>query len=725
MADAPKLGSSDPQAIMQWLLSRVPLYTPEWTNLSASDPGVTILQLFTDLSQQVADLCNQVPETNRRQFLSLLQVPLRPATPAQGFVCFANAKGPLQVISMAPGLQIRSGPLVYEALQGAEILPVEGQVFYKRILKGEERADTLASIYPDGQMPASVAQTVLYETAQMTPPVAGGPLPVVDLYADCADNALWIALLARSGETRSDAVPLLANRVLNLGVMPALPTSVTMSPQTTPAHRQGGRDPLTYQIFAGYGRNGNPRLVPLVSGSHVDVGAQPAMVPLRLPAEELFGVPQPSRAGVPADANAPPDLADPKLAARLVAWVRMGLDPNVHGVTAQIVWAGINAVQISQRASVSNEFLGRGTGEPNQSLTLLHAPVLADSLTVWVGNDRWEQIDDLIDAPPEVPLRTPLSVEPTATGSTPNVYTIDPVTGTITFGDGLHGARPGNKVVITASYRYGGGVAGNMEIGTINRAAALPPGVTVNNPLPTWGGTDAETTDEAEQSIPSYLRHRDRLVTADDFVEIVRRTPGLSVGRVDVLPSFHPDRPNAPSPGTVTVMVLPQTDPADPTAPTPDGRFLASVKAYVDPRRLITTEVVATGPVYRMVDVTLHFEPESEQQVASVQDSILQALRQYLSPLTGGHDGTGWPLGRAVQAKELAAMVERVDGVAFVSDLQVMIDGEGPLPAVSMDGLQLPWLSRCQALWGGGAGQEAGSLQGTPSSLILVPVRKA
>jgi hypothetical protein len=737
-SDSPKLGATDPQVLLQNLLARVPLYNPEWTNLSASDPGVTILQLFTDLAVQVSDLCNQVPEQNRRQFLSLLQVPLRPATAAQGFVCFKNEKGPLQVVSMAPGLQIRAGQTVFETLQGVELLPVEAQVFYKRILKGQERSETLAGIYPDGQFPVSVTRTVLYETAQLAAPAVSAPLPVVDLFHDCADNALWIALLARNGESRSEVVPLLANRMLNLGVMPATPGgSVTLSPQSTPLHRQSRRDPLTYQIFAGYFADGRPKLVSLRAGTHVDVGAQPAVVPLRLPEADAFGLPEPTRAGLPANPNAPPELADKKLAARLVGWLRLGLDPSVHGLTAQVVWTGINAVQINQQATASGEYLGRGTGEPNQTVTLLHTPVQAESLQVRVGGERWSQIGDLLDAPPEVPLRQTLTATAT-TGQTPYVYTVDPVTGTISFGDGLHGARPGKKEAITASYRYGGGAAGNVEIGSVSRAAALPPGVTVSNPLPTWGGTDAEAVDEAERSVPSYLRHRDRLVTADDFMEIVRRTPGVTVGRVDVLPSFHPDHPQQPSPGTVTVMVLPQTDPSDPEAPTPDDAFLATVRAYVDPRRLITTEVVVTGPTYQKLNVTVRFEPDPDESVATVQDAIAQALRQYLSPLTGGNGGTGWPLGRAVQVKELTSVVERVEGVAYVSDLQMSLGGESTLQSIPMNGLALPWLGSCQAIWGSadsGPKRSAGLLKGADMSdgagddgqdqpgLILMPVK--
>ena len=36
------------------------------------------------------------------------------------------------------------------------------------------------------------------------------------------------------------------------------------------------------------------------------------------------------------------------------------------------------------------------------------------------------------------------------------------------------------------------------------------------------------------------VHHRDRLVTRQDFPEIAWRTPGVDLGRVEVLPLFHP-----------------------------------------------------------------------------------------------------------------------------------------------------------------------------------------
>ena len=77
---------------------------------------------------------------------------------------------------------------------------------------------------------------------------------------------------------------------------------------------------------------------------------------------------------------------------------------------------------------------------------------------------------------------------------------------------------------------------------------------------------------EAERQAARYLQHRDRLVSADDFETIVRRTPGVQIGRVDVLPTFNPQvAPAVETPGAVTVLVLPRTDPRHPAARSQTG----------------------------------------------------------------------------------------------------------------------------------------------------------
>ena len=97
------------------------------------------------------------------------------------------------------------------------------------------------------------------------------------------------------------------------------------------------------------------------------------------------------------------------------------------------------------------------------------------------------------------------------------------------------------------------------------------------------------------------LPHPDRLVTAEDFHDIASRTPGVDVARVEVLAAWHPDLGDSQpgdAPGVVTLMLVPRHDPRQPDAPQPDGAFIDAVCRHLDPRRLVTTELLPiTAPL--------------------------------------------------------------------------------------------------------------------------------
>src|SRR5215217_4469093 len=112
-------------------LARIPVHNPEWTNFNKSDPGVTLLELFAFLTENLLYRSNQIPERNRRKFLSLLGIPLKPASSARGLVTFDNERGPLQTITLQKEIEARAGQIPFRTVSALDVLPIEAQVFYK------------------------------------------------------------------------------------------------------------------------------------------------------------------------------------------------------------------------------------------------------------------------------------------------------------------------------------------------------------------------------------------------------------------------------------------------------------------------------------------------------------------------------------------------------------------------------------------------------------------
>jgi len=52
-----------------------------------------------------------------------------------------------------------------------------------------------------------------------------------------------------------------------------------------------------------------------------------------------------------------------------------------------------------------------------------------------------------------------------------------------------------------------------------------------------------------------------------------------------------------------------------------------------------------------------------------------EALKEFLHPLRGGPAGRGWDLGRDVYLSDVAAVLERVQGLDYVEELTLLLGG--------------------------------------------------
>jgi Baseplate J-like protein len=754
--------------------ARIPVHTPEWTNFNESDPGITLVRLFAFMTENLLYRSNRIPEANRRKFLTLLGIGLQPASPGQGLISIHNDRGPLLALPVEAGLEVRAGKVPFRTRTGVNILPVTAAAYYKKPHNDldEETKELYSSLFSTFlERPSD--QLTFYKAKQLEAPEIGKPWPTVDL-ADCGngtiDHSLWVALIGPQNVPISSVRSTIAGQTLTLGIYPTPKGVDRILPPATSEDNRLIRDPgLVFEIAApdpdpqnpavGIGQ---PKYTRLTLDYADDVLEEPGIVQFRLPEYEKLRLwdydPEEEGTG-----DFPPLVEDKELAKRIATWIRIRLprpedlrDGNLRiQQQGQLTWVGTNAARVIQALRVENEFVGIGTGAPDQTYRVANTPVItatsapgeADStfvLEVQNANKLWETwqlIDDLYAAKP-----------------TDQVYTLDPESGIVTFGSGLRGMRPPLGSRIRVTYEYGGGPEGQVAIGAINKSSTLPGGFKVENAMPTWGAQVGESVEEGELNISRYLRHRDRLVTVNDFRDIARRTPGVNMGRVEVLPLFNPEmfdvnNPTQTWPGTVTVMVIPRSDPMQPDAPVPDRLFLDAVCAWLDPRRLVTTEIYVRGPQYVPLWVSVGIVTMAGQMREIVQRNVRVALQEYLSPLTGGppvvsdftldaaspsdmttngakQRGIGWPLSTEVRRQDLEAVATRVAGVRYVDSVKlgIVATDVATLPNVErvpILGLQLPRLVGISVREG--TAEDVTTLLGlqptiTPTASVPVPV---
>ena len=696
----PPIDDIDYEALLADARARIRVHNPDWTSYNDSDPGMTLLQLFAFMADSIVYRANLIPERNRRAFLRLLGVDSRGPVPAHGLVTFDGTRGPITTHLVPDGAKVAAGNVSFHTTHAIDVLPLSLVACAKlpsaTQLDEETRAAYLA-MYED--LDPSAEEISFYDTHRLRLPAGATNSQPIHI-TETLDGCLWVALMAPGPKHVEAARDLIGGKTLSLGIVPGITdASRTLPPASVQRSVAGPRLTVSTPIPVNPGNALTASYRSLDIVEHGDVLTAPGVIDVRLPSGDELTAWTELDAIEDGYGDFPPVL-EPGERDRLVTWLRLrrasGTTTGEPGTSlgASFSWVGVNATGVVQLEHTTEERLPPGTGESDQVAHLGHRSVVSDTVKITVDGAEWARVDDLRTAPPEVRVGAAPGPRDIQRGASPDVFTCGS-DGTVRFGDGMRGARPPNGARIRASYASSVGGAGVLPADAIGTVFGLPPGLQVTNPIPTWGGQDAETMEEAESRMSEAVHHRDRLVTAGDFREITWRAPGVDLARVEVLPLFHPLLPEVESPGVVTVMVVPRFDPAQPDAPRPDRMFLDAVCSHLDERRLVTTELHVLGPKYVDVAVSVGFDPAPGRDVPDVRERIATTVRSLLAPidLFPGDDFEGWPLARTVDPLEVLTVVARVDGVARVNGVRLHNRGGEPLTEpLPLAGLELPRL---------------------------------
>ena len=362
-------------------------------------------------------------------------------------------------------------------------------------------------------------------------------------------------------------------------------------------------------------------------------------------------------------------------------WLRARLEQGGYVKPPRIRMIVTNAIDAFNHETIREETLGNSDGSPMQSFLFLRQPMLDDEIVEvrerqapaaeeiadlgagavrpvddnpqnnerWV---RWKRVDSFFASSPRS-----------------RHYTLDYVTGSITFGDGRRGMVPpeAKNSIVATSYRIGGGALGNVNAGTLTslgRALAYIEGVT--NPLPAQGGANRETIEEAKNRAPYTIKSRDRAVTSEDY-EMLALRASTTLARARCVP----DRTNR---GHVTLAMVPKGDLRGQELTrrlVPSNEVLRFVKRYLDDRKLVGTVLNVIKPRYKDLSLRVVLIRRTVGTSDRLRKDIEAKLRRYLHSLVGGRDGKGWEFGRPVLKAELVHLAEEVPGVEGVDSLGI------------------------------------------------------
>ena len=642
------------QQIVDEVRSRIPHYTPEWTDLNDSDPGITLAQVFAHLGEMLLYRMARVPELAYIKFLELIGIELTPALPARAEIGFAVADDhPLPTVLIPAGTQVSAAgddgtPLLFETERALtalafrlKALQVDDGAQYRDLSAVNAAAGAASAgngFEPFGPVPRLDGALVLgfgfsdaYPTPDVFPPLAidlaffGAPDPTAPLLRQC-------------GETRAYA-------------------SARLVWEGFDGARWLKLDSLSDETLA-FTRSG-----------HVVVRV-PANVSL---ARTWLGEYQPLDV----------DTGEAKPA---LFWLRARLVEVQYESAPRLAAVRINTVPALQAQTIRDEVLGGTSGERNQRFEFGTRPVLnlpgsppIVEIDEGQGPQRWEVVPDLLGSGPR-----------------DRHLVVNASAGELYVGDGENGAVPvanasnPDSNVIAREYRSGGGARGNVGAGAIKVLISPIDGLDsagTANLFPAGGGADEETLEAAKKRARRALRARERAVTAEDF-ELLAQAAG-QVKRAKALPLAHPQFPGIKVPGAITVIVVPDrrttaVPPLGTAPPLPSDGLLRTVCEYLDARRLLTTELFVVAPRYVTLELSAQVVAHDDADTRRVKEEVETALRIYFDPLLGGDDGSGWPFGGALRYSKIVQRVFDVAGVDSVPVLQLVVDGEARPPCTDV-----------------------------------------
>lgn len=664
--------------LVEECIMRIPRYCPEWTDHNLSDPGITLIELFAWLTDQMLLRFNQVPRKNYVAFLELLGIRLQPPAPAHTQLTFYLSSDLPEAYTIPAGVEVATvrtetaeaitfstdSPLIIGKPSLLHFLTAQTAEEIPQSLR--ERVTTMWNRRSDGYWEGS-EQPIFEEEPQ-------------------PGNCFYLVI--------DPDVPLDGN-VLEIIFLGATATPTGINPNQPP-RRWEAWDGKIWQSVLLQERDDRTRGFSFYEiaqqGSSPEQGTETRLhLPLNWPVTNFTSY-----------------------RGRWLRCVLTELETNQSGynrpprVNAIGVRSVGGTVQASQSNLIQDERLGISNGKPGQTFQLQQVPILErrDHEYIIVTPpgalpQRWQEVKDFAD-----------------TTSGDLHYIIDSVTGTVQFGPlirepsqlkretevrtRIQQATPDDTIVQLSSievnnkehqygaipprgaeirmvaYRTGGGRQGNVQSGVLQfLKSAIPYVASVTNHKPAINGADAESLEQAVIKAPRILRTRDRAVTAEDFEVLAQQASLGAIARVRCLPADSNRQA-----GTVGLMIVPQAN-VDAIA---DGQVSPEkfdlspaleeqVLSYLDERKLLGVQVQLQKPEYIGVSVRTQIALEPHYDHPSAREEIIREIKislyKFLNPLIGGIDGKGWAFGRPVYESDIVALLQQARGVRYLGPVEL------------------------------------------------------
>lgn len=266
------------------------------------------------------------------------------------------------------------------------------------------------------------------------------------------------------------------------------------------------------------------------------------------------------------------------------------------------------------------------------------------------------------------------------------VYTADYIHGIIRFSDGRRGKIPpsGNEPTIMVRYSCGGGSAGNVSAGQINKLNRTIGFIgEITNYDRTIGGCDQEGIEESITRNALKLRHGYRAVTATDYENLAMEA-SRNIIKAKCCSNY--DANGEKKYGYITLVLLQR----DYSQQNSYFEFLREkvegyLRQYMNEVLIEQERFKIIEPEFIVINVNISIVIKNYNKVFEVKDKVDKCITNYLNPVNGNFDKKGWNIGECPNESQIQNSVKDISDISYIKNVRIDAYRQGSDGRVEID----------------------------------------
>lgn len=659
----------------------IPREYPEWTNYNPSDPGITLVQLFSWLKEVQQYHLSQISSSKRLKYLRLLGIEMEHIRPADGAVSVEPGLNQVGTeITLPKGTRFFAEDMAFETVEKEWIHPTKLIGAY--MVQGEKLSryhnigndfEKQIKLYPFGEIPkignqcyfvldkalSHTFKTDIYFDIRTAYEVTRNPvddrfIPLAKLRWEYQSKDGWEEMqvvtddtheLIQSGNIRfclpGEMAPDTSFGAYQIRVT-LIENDYDVAPliQNIRVNEIGVRQQYTFCDYEDYEielsdyKDGEL----FFSSSHYLAKAGRTELYLWRGEGWILETEVKRKPGLNGDARIcfrTPDWAEGSLKCRFLVYEEEWEDKRI---------------------------VGKGDAFANQEWTLNIPDIVYDEFEIMVYDGQsgaflpYHKVEDFDNCTPE-----------------DAVYILDVSGQKILFGNCENGMAPDGDIKVIR-LRTSLGKSGNIKANKIRTCEAYPE-LLVKQYKMTEGGRDDETQEQCFERSRREFRKISRGVTYSDYEELAKKTPGLLILDSRVIPPKEWERDGEElQENQISIVVQPLS--YKKRNARLNDKYRQNLSQMFERRKMLGTRIQILNPEY--IGISVYAEIVIKPQFQDAEKQIEGAVRSYLDEKT-------WKIGRPVLSSTIYGIIDTLPCVWQVRALAIDAWGKGVRRLVNGD----------------------------------------